>query len=67
VYDNRWVRLALVDVKAPSGKRWEHHVVHLGRMAVALVMNERDEVLMLWRYRFATEQWGRLVCGAAVS
>ena len=32
--------------------------MHLGRVAVALVVNDADEVLMLWRYRSATEQWG---------
>ena len=37
VYDNRWVRLGLVDVEAPNGDRWEYHVVHLARIAVALM------------------------------
>lgn len=66
IYDNRWVRLALADVQAPDGERWEHHVVHLGRVAVALVVNDRDEALMLWRYRFATEQWGYELLGGIV-
>lgn len=66
MYDNRWVRLALADVEAPNGERWEHHVVHLGRVAVALVVNDADEVLMLWRYRFATEQWGYELPGGLV-
>lgn len=66
VYDNPWVRLGLVDVEAPSGERWEYHVVHLARIAVALMVNEADEVLMLWRYRFATEQWGYELLGGLV-
>ena len=37
VYDNRWVRLGLVDVEAPNGDRWEYHVVHLARIDVALM------------------------------
>jgi 8-oxo-dGTP pyrophosphatase MutT (NUDIX family) len=67
VYDNRWVRLGLVDVEAPNGERWDYHVVHLARIAVALIVNDdRDEVLMLWRYRFATEQWGYELLGGLV-
>jgi ADP-ribose diphosphatase len=56
----------LVDVEAPNGERWEYHVVHLGRIAVALIVNDADEVLMLWRYRFATEQWGYELLGGLV-
>lgn len=66
LYDNRWVRLSLVDVEAPNGKRWEHHVVHLGRVAIALLVNERDEVLMLYRYRFAVDRWGYELLGGLV-
>ncbi len=66
VYDSRWVRLGLVDVQAPNGNRWEYHVVHLARIAIALVVNDRDEALMLWRYRFATDQWGYELLGGLV-
>src|SRR5262249_42136179 len=58
VYDSRWVRLGLVDVEAPNGERWDYHVVHLGRIAVALVVDDQDRALMMWRYRFITNQWG---------
>lgn len=63
VYDDRWVRVDLVEVEAPNGERWEHHVVNLDRVAVALVVNERDEALMLWRYQFAIDQWGYELLG----
>jgi ADP-ribose pyrophosphatase len=66
IYDNRWVRLGLVDVEAPNGERWEYHVVHLARIAIALIVNDADEVLMLWRYRFATDQWGYELLGGLV-
>ena len=66
IYDNRWVRLGLVDVEAPNGERWEYHVVHLPRIAVALIVDDVDEVLMLWRYRFVTEQWGYELLGGLV-
>jgi ADP-ribose diphosphatase len=66
VYDNRWVQVGLADVEAPNGARWEHHVVHLARIAIALIVNDRDEALMLWRYRFITEQWGYELLGGMV-
>lgn len=66
IYDNRWVRLRLVDVEAPNGERWDYHVVHLGRIAVALIVDSQDRVLMLWRYRFVTEQWGYELLGGLV-
>lgn len=66
VYDNRWVRLGLADVEAPNGERWEYHVVHLARIAIALIVDEQDRALMLWRYRFPTEQWGYELLGGMV-
>ena len=67
IYDNRWVRLGLVDVEAPNGERWDYHVVHFGRIAIAMIVDEDDDtVLMLWRYRFATDQWGYELLGGLV-
>jgi 8-oxo-dGTP pyrophosphatase MutT (NUDIX family) len=58
VYDNSWVRVTLVDIQTPDGERFEHHVVRLKTVAVAAVLDDQDRVLMLWRYRFATDEWG---------
>ncbi|GGP42074.1 NUDIX domain-containing protein [Saccharothrix coeruleofusca] len=66
VYDNRWVKVGLADVTAPNGKRWEYHVVHLARIAIALIVNAQEEALMLWRYRFPTKQWGYELLGGMV-
>lgn len=66
LYDNRWVRLSLVDVRAPNGERWEHHVVELDRVAIAMLVNERGDVLMLHRYRFAVDRWGYELLGGLV-
>lgn len=66
VYDNRWVRLTLADVEAPNGKRWEHHVVQLDRVAIAMLVNDQDEVLMLHRYRFVVDHWGYELLGGLV-
>lgn len=66
IYDNRWVKLDLVDVEAPNGERWEHHVVRLRTVAIAMLVNEHSELLMLHRYRFAVNQWGYELLGGLV-
>ncbi|MER5960467.1 NUDIX hydrolase [Streptomyces sp. NPDC001893] len=57
VYTNKWVNLCLVDVQQPDGRRWEYHVVRLRHLAVAAVVNDQQEVLMMWRHRFITDSW----------
>jgi 8-oxo-dGTP pyrophosphatase MutT (NUDIX family) len=58
VYDNEWVRLALVDIETPDGRRFEHHVVRLQTVVLTIVINDANQVLMMWRQRFATDEWG---------
>ncbi|MEU2248514.1 NUDIX hydrolase [Streptomyces sp. NPDC019224] len=55
IYENSWVNLWLTDVETPDGNRWEHRVVKLRHLAVAAVVNERREVLMMWRHRAAVK------------
>jgi ADP-ribose pyrophosphatase len=66
IYDSRWVQLGQLDVRAPSGERFGYHVVRLPRIAIALIVNRRDEALMLWRYRVVTDQWGYELLGGLV-
>lgn len=66
VYENPWVRLTLVEIEPPDGHRFEHHVVRLRRVAVAAVLNDTDEVLMLWRHRFVDDSWGWELPGGIV-
>ncbi|MDL4777587.1 NUDIX hydrolase [Actinomadura xylanilytica] len=66
VYDNPWVRLTMVDIEPPDGQRFEHHVVRLQRVAIALVLNDADEVLMMWRHRFVDDSWGWELPGGIV-
>ncbi|MCH0539140.1 NUDIX hydrolase [Streptomyces sp. MUM 203J] len=57
VYTDPWVRLSLVDVQQPDGRRLDYSVVRLRHLAVAAVVNDRREVLMMWRHRFITDTW----------
>ncbi len=66
VYDNPWVKLALVDVEPPGVERFEHHVVRLQHVAIAAVVDDQDRVLMLWRYRFVADKWGWELPGGIV-
>ncbi|MCD9143364.1 NUDIX hydrolase [Streptomyces albireticuli] len=58
VYSNRWFRVNLADVALPDGRHLDHFVIRLRPVAVATVVNEANEVLLLWRHRFITDTWG---------
>jgi 8-oxo-dGDP phosphatase len=58
VYDNPWVRVTLVDIEPPDGHRFEHHVIRLQTVVSTVVLDAQDRVLMMWRHRFATGEWG---------
>jgi 8-oxo-dGTP pyrophosphatase MutT (NUDIX family) len=58
LYRSPWVELALADVEPPGGERFEHHVVRMPRAAIAVVLDDEERVLMLWRHRFVTDRWG---------
>ncbi|MGP3772731.1 NUDIX domain-containing protein [Streptomyces sp. SDT5-1] len=58
VYENRWVQVNMADVELPDGRHLDHTVIRLRPVAVATVVNEANEVLLLWRHRFITDAWG---------
>ncbi|HEX5117899.1 MAG TPA: NUDIX hydrolase [Pseudonocardiaceae bacterium] len=68
VYDGApWVRVDLADVAAPDGTRFEHHVIRMPRVAIAVVVDEAtDTVLMLHRERWVIGQWGYELLGGLV-
>lgn len=66
LYNNRWVRLELVDVEPPGVPRFEHHVVRLQHVAITAVLDDQERVLMLWRYRFVPDRWGWELPGGIV-
>lgn len=66
LYDNRWVRLVQVEVEPPNGHRFWHHVVRLQTVALAIVLDDQDRVLMLWRHRFVTDEFAWELPGGIV-
>jgi hypothetical protein len=59
MYESDWVNVYLDDVELPDGTHIDHHVLDFPRRSAgAIVLNERGEILMLWRHRFITGAWG---------
>ncbi|MFJ8947096.1 NUDIX hydrolase [Streptomyces sp. NPDC102395] len=58
VYENRWFSVNLADVELPDGRHLDHFLIRLRPVAVATIVNEADEALLLWRHRFITDSWG---------
>lgn len=58
VYENRWFQVNLADVELPDGRHLDHFLIRLRPVAVATVVNAANEVLLLWRHRFITDNWG---------
>ncbi len=66
IYQNQWVNLWLADVELPDGQRFEHHVVRMPAAAIAVLLDERDRVLLMWRHRFVSDRWGWELPGGVV-
>ena len=58
VYENPWLRVNLADVELPDGRHLAHYLIRQRPVALATAVNDRDEVLLLWRHRFITDTWG---------
>src|SRR4051812_49102210 len=58
VYENRWLTVRLADGELPRGEHLDHLLIPQRPGAICAAVNERDEVLLLWRHRFITDTWG---------
>ncbi|MGW2838925.1 NUDIX hydrolase [Streptomyces sp. NPDC001493] len=57
IYSSPWVGLDLVEVEPPGRPRYEHHLIKLAPVAAVVLLSPADEVLLMWRHRFATSTW----------
>jgi 8-oxo-dGTP pyrophosphatase MutT (NUDIX family) len=67
--DDAGLRVEVHDVTAPEGDRFDYPVVHLPRVAVALVVRageSGEEVLMLRTYRYPVNRYGWELPGGGV-
>src|SRR5690349_811462 len=59
IYSSRWVDVRLVDVETPDGRRFEHHVLRMQRVAVTAVLDKTESrLLLIRRHRFIDDSWG---------
>lgn len=59
IYDSPWCSLRLLDVEVPGGPRFEHHVLRARGAAVGAIVEADDgRVLLLYRHRVLTSNWG---------
>lgn len=58
VYENPWLTVRLADVELPDGRHLDHFLLRQPPVALCAAVNERNEVLLLWRHRFITDAWG---------
>lgn len=57
VYESPWVDVLLADVEFGDGRRIDHHVLRTRDAASCVVVNDRAEVLLIWRHRFVIGRW----------
>lgn len=67
VYESDWVRVGKAEVVLPSGVRFEHHTVTMPEAAMAVVIDDAGEnVLLSWRHRFVPDVWNYELPGGLV-
>jgi 8-oxo-dGTP pyrophosphatase MutT (NUDIX family) len=58
VYRSEWVELWMDDIEIPGDRRFEHHVLRFPRQSTTAIVEQDDQVLLIWRHRFITDTWG---------
>ncbi|WP_311132116.1 NUDIX domain-containing protein [Nonomuraea gerenzanensis] len=58
VYLDPWLDVRIADVELPDGRRLDHRLVRTAPGAGAVVTDDQDRVLLIWRHRFITDSWG---------
>ncbi|MFG1942269.1 NUDIX domain-containing protein [Nonomuraea sp. NPDC048826] len=58
LYTDPWIDVRVADVELPDGRHLDHRLIRTAPGAGAVVTDERDRVLLIWRHRFITDTWG---------
>lgn len=58
LYTDRWLDIRVADVELPDGRHLDHRLIRTAPGAGAVVTDESDRVLLIWRHRFITDTWG---------
>jgi 8-oxo-dGTP pyrophosphatase MutT (NUDIX family) len=57
VDDTRRLKLSIASVELPDGVKFEQYVLRMPKAAMMVVLNDQDQVLMIWRHRFIIDRW----------
>jgi hypothetical protein len=58
VAENPHIRLSIASVELPNGTAFEQYVIRMRRCAMAVVLDEPGErILLAWRHRFVVDRW----------
>lgn len=58
LYQDPWLDIRVADVEITQGRRLQHRVIRSRTGgAGAVVLNDRRQVLLIWRHRFITDSW----------
>lgn len=58
LYTDPWLDVRVADVELPDGRHLDHRLIRTAPGAGAVVIDERERVLLIWRHRFITDSWG---------
>ncbi|HEY3955743.1 MAG TPA: NUDIX hydrolase [Streptosporangiaceae bacterium] len=58
LYTDRWLDLRTADVELPDGRHLDHRFIRMAPAAGAALLDDQRRVLLIWRHRFITGQWG---------
>jgi 8-oxo-dGTP pyrophosphatase MutT (NUDIX family) len=58
LYHDEWLDIRMADVELPDGRHLAHRLIHTPPGAGAVVTDDDQRVLLIWRHRFITGTWG---------
>ncbi|WP_433359171.1 NUDIX hydrolase [Streptosporangium sp. CA-115845] len=58
LYTDQWLDIRVADVELPNGRHLDHRIIRTAPGAGAVVTDDEQRVLLIWRHRFITDSWG---------
>jgi 8-oxo-dGTP pyrophosphatase MutT (NUDIX family) len=58
LYSDAWLDIRVADVELPDGRHLDHRLIRTSPGAGAVLVDDEQRVLLLWRNRFITGSWG---------
>jgi ADP-ribose diphosphatase len=58
LYTDQWLDLRTADVELPDGRHLDHRFIRMAASAGAVLVDDQQRALLIWRHRFITRRWG---------